>query len=161
MHEILYHQPVSFPLSLNLSCNLNYLYPNFISCRSNIGQSNYIETFFIQLSVVFAADEYRFSSDEMKVLYTIGCLSGNALSYVQPFLKNIDSNNPNDKHEILKDFNIFTKFLFDAFGDSNPVVNSENAIRNLKQTGSATEFRRLSMQLTWNNDALVQYLSMF
>ena len=125
--------------------------------------SQYIETFFIQLSVVFAADESRFSSDEMKVLYTIGCLSGNALSYVQPFLKNIDSNNPNDKHEILKDFNIFKKFLFDAFGDSNLVVNSENAIRNLKQTGSATryatEFRRLSMQLTWNNDALVsQYV---
>ena len=28
MHDTLYHQPVSFPLS----CNLNYLCPNFISC---------------------------------------------------------------------------------------------------------------------------------
>ncbi|KAG2228398.1 hypothetical protein INT48_002076, partial [Thamnidium elegans] len=72
------------------------------------GQASYVDYFFIQLSVVFAADEARFTSDEKKILFTIGCLSA--------------------------------------------------AIRALRQIGSATkystEFRRISMMLNWNNDAL-------
>lgn len=124
------------------------------------GQASYIDSFFIQLSVVFAADETRFATDEKKILFTIGCLSGNALSYVQPFIKDIEAEN---KPEILNNYKEFKKLLYDAFGDSNPVINSESAIRSLRQTGSATkystEFRRISMQLSWNNDALVsQYV---
>lgn len=49
--------------------------------------------------------------------------------------------------------------FYSAFADSNPTVNAENSIRHLKETGSATvyatEFRRLSMLLSWNNDAPV------
>ncbi|KAG2201835.1 hypothetical protein INT47_004392 [Mucor saturninus] len=51
------------------------------------------------------------------------------------------------------------QILYNAFGDSNPIINSESSIRALRQVGSvacyATDFRRLSMKLTWNNDALV------
>lgn len=124
------------------------------------GQASYIDSFFIQLSVVFAADEVRFTSDEKKILFTIGCLSGNALSYVQPYIKDIEAE---VKPEILNNYKEFKKLLYDAFGDSNPIINSEAAIRALRQVSSATkystEFRRISMQLSWNNDALVsQYV---
>lgn len=120
------------------------------------GQTSYIDSFFTQLSVVFAADETRFFEDEKKVLHTIGCLTGNALAYIEPYIKEIENNK---QLEILKDYKNFKQLLYDAFGDSNPIINSEASIRALRQVGSvtrySTEFRRLSMQLTWNNDALV------
>lgn len=121
------------------------------------GNSNHCDSFFMQLSIVFAADEARFYNDEKKILFAISCLSGNALSYMEPYLKNMDSVTP--KHEILINYQHFKKIINDTFGDSNPVVNAESALRALKHVGSAssyaTQFRKLSMQLTWNNDALV------
>ncbi|KAG2197953.1 hypothetical protein INT47_002980 [Mucor saturninus] len=154
----------------------SYIAENFVSKASNLnsnnaicvkapqpfsGQASYIDSFFTQLQVVFLADSSKFSNnDENKVLYTINCLAGTALNYVLPFIKDID---PSNKPEMLTNFTTFTRLLYSAFADSNPTVNAEGALRNLKHTGSAavyaSEFRRLSILLSWNNDALVsQYL---
>ncbi|CEP12414.1 hypothetical protein [Parasitella parasitica] len=64
------------------------------------------------------------------------------------YLQEIDSAEPS---EILTSFESFKDLITMVFGDSNPIMNTESAIRSLKQTGSvaiyATEFRRLSMLL--------------
>jgi hypothetical protein len=60
---------------------------------------------------------------------------------------------------LLTNYSIFVETATKSFGDSNPVINAESAIRHLKQTGPvpvyATEFRRISMFLKWNDEALM------
>ncbi|KAG2191289.1 hypothetical protein INT47_011476 [Mucor saturninus] len=125
------------------------------------GNPSYCDSFFVQLSLIFAADELRFNSDRTKILYAINCLSGSAFNFMQPYIKNMDEKD--QPQEIFTSYAHFKKVIKTTFGDTNPVVNAEAEIRLLKQTGPAaiyaTEFRRISMQLTWNNDALVsQYM---
>ncbi|KAG2204465.1 hypothetical protein INT47_005256 [Mucor saturninus] len=125
------------------------------------GKSSYCDSFFISLSLIFAGDEIRFDTDRKKILYAINCLTGHAFSFMEPYLKDID--NVDAPHEILTNYAHFKHVMRSTFGDINPIVNAESDLRALKQTGAAaiyaTEFRRISMQLSWNNEALIsQYL---
>lgn len=63
------------------------------------------------------------------------------------------------KPDLLVNYQVFTETITTAFGDSDPVVSAETALRKLHQTSSvthyATEFRRLSSLISWNEAALV------
>jgi hypothetical protein len=121
------------------------------------GKASACNAFFSQLALSFAANEDRFNNDEKKVLFAISYLSGTAFAYMEPYLSKLDKP-ANLRPLVLTNFSAFKDTMVNAFGDSNPVVNAEAALRNLKQTGPAsvyaTEFRRLSMLVTWNDAAL-------
>ena len=120
------------------------------------GKANQCNAFFSQLILVFASNPARFESDQAKVLYAISYMTNVAFAYMEPYLQDIYSENP---PEILTNFKVFKETITKAFGDTNPIVNAEASIRALKQNGPvsvyATEFRRLSMLLKWNDDALI------
>ncbi|WP_231281919.1 hypothetical protein, partial [Salmonella enterica] len=65
----------------------------------------------------------------------------------------------NERPTILQTYQEFVQAITKAFGDTNPVTNAESALRALRQTGPvslyATEFRRISLNLKWNDDALM------
>jgi hypothetical protein len=121
------------------------------------GKLSACEPFFAYLSIVFSADRTRFANDETKILFAISYLIGNAFGYIEPYLPDIDATE--NKPEILTNYNTFKNALVTAFGDSNPVISAESSLRNLKQTSSAaayaTDFRRLSRRMGWNECALV------
>jgi hypothetical protein len=126
------------------------------------GKPNACNSFFSQLSLCYAANERRFKNDQDKVLFAISHMEGNAFAYMEPYMVKLQEPIAN-RPSILTDFNVFKSTITSAFGDSNPIVNAEAAIRSLKQVGPmsvyATEFRRLSMLLSWNESALIsQYI---
>jgi hypothetical protein len=102
------------------------------------------------LTPSFAANEERFNNDEKKVLFAISYLSGATFSYMEPYLSKLDLP-AHLRPSILTNFSTFKDPIISAFGDSNAGA----ALRNLKQTGPAyvysTEFRHLSMLVTWND----------
>jgi hypothetical protein len=121
------------------------------------GKASACNAFFSQLALTYAANEERFDEDEKKILFAISHLTGTAFAYMEPYLSKL--NLPSHcRPSVLINFNSFKDAIINAFGDSNPVVNAEASLRNLKQTGSAsvyaTEFRRLSMLVSWNDSAL-------
>ncbi|CEP08715.1 hypothetical protein, partial, partial [Parasitella parasitica] len=117
--------------------------------------------FFSQLTLVFVFNPSGFASDKNKILYAISYMQGVVLSYMEPCLEEIDSGNP---PSIITNFEVFKDTIIKGFGDSNPVINAEQAIRSLKQTGPvavyATEFRRLSMLLKWNDVGLMSQVKL-
>ncbi|SAL94853.1 hypothetical protein [Absidia glauca] len=121
------------------------------------GRSSSCAPFFSQLALCFAANPSRFLDDHTKILFAISHLSGNAFAYMEPYLSKLEP--ADSRPTILTDFSTFRRQIVGAFGDSNPVVNAEAAIRDLKQLGPAsvyaTEFRRLAMLLSWNEAALI------
>ena len=126
------------------------------------GKASECTTFFNQLRLAFIAEPAIYhENDGNKILLAINCMTGNAFRYNEPYLEQVDD--PEDeKPEILKNFNAFVDLITEAFGDTNPVMNAEAALRSLKQTGAvslyATEFRRIIKNLKWNDDA---YMSQF
>ncbi|CEP10617.1 hypothetical protein, partial, partial [Parasitella parasitica] len=98
-----------------------------------------------------------FPDDKSKVIYAITNMGGIALKYFQPYLTNLDTNI--NLPEVITNYQVFKKTVIEAFGDSNPAVNAETMLRNLKHVGPvsiyATEFRQISMDLTWNDSTLM------
>ncbi|SAM04664.1 hypothetical protein [Absidia glauca] len=123
------------------------------------GRPRECNVFFSQLSLCFAVNQHLYPSDFSEVLFATSYLVGNAFAYMQPFLSKRDKNE--EPPEILTNFATFKQVLTGAFGDPNPVVNAGAALRALKQNGPAsvyvTEFRRLSMLLSWNEAALISH----
>jgi len=119
------------------------------------GQSSLCNTFFSQLSLYFAGN-LDYDTGEKKILLATSCLNGPAYAYMEPFLGKLNSP---DKPEVLTNYQAFVDTITAAFGDSDPTMSAELALRRLRQSSSATsyatEFRRLSSLVSWNNAALV------
>jgi hypothetical protein len=114
-------------------------------------------TFFSQLSLYFAGN-LGYDTGDKKILLATSCLTGPAYAYMEPFLSKLNAT-PEEKPEILTNYQVFVDTITSAFGDSDPTMSAELALRRLRQTTSATsyatEFRRLSSLVFWNNAALV------
>ncbi|KAF9307781.1 hypothetical protein BG006_005730, partial [Podila minutissima] len=78
---------------------------------------------------------------------------------MEPYLAKLKNNpDPESLPDILTDFEIFERSMTNSYGIANAPVAAAAKIKTLRQTSTvatyATEFRRLAMDLTWNNDAL-------
>ena len=86
------------------------------------------------------------------MIYAATFLCGAAFSCFQPYTEK------NENDPILNDFNLFVKELHHVFGDSDQSATAERELQRLKQTSStasyASEFRRLSVLVEWNDAAL-------
>lgn len=140
--------------------NSNLVKPNAIKIKlptSFSGQSSLCSTFFSQLSLYFAGN-LNYDTGDKKILLATSCLSGPAYAYMEPFLGKLNAPT-NEKPEVLTNYQVFVDTITAAFGDSDPTMSAEVALRRLRQNGSATayatEFRRLSSVVFWNNAALV------
>ena len=124
------------------------------------GKASLCTTYFSQLALYFAGNPAH-DTDEKKILLAISCLTGPPYNYMEPFLTKLNSK---DKPEILRDYDLFVDTITSAFGDSDATVSAETALRNLKQTTSAsayvTEFRRLSSLVQWNEAALISQFNL-
>ncbi|KAG2191725.1 hypothetical protein INT47_007990 [Mucor saturninus] len=116
------------------------------------GKATHCNSFFAQLSICFAVDQVKFKTDREKILFAISHLSGNTFAYMEPYLAEVNLPVEN-QHDVLRNYTIFQETITNAFGDSNPTVRADTAIRASKQTSAvsiyATDFRRLSMLLKW------------
>ncbi|CEP17737.1 hypothetical protein, partial, partial [Parasitella parasitica] len=120
------------------------------------GKAAYCNSFFSQLFLVYTSDPARFETDRSKIIYAISYMSGVAFQYMEPYLQKVYTDDP---PVIMNDFKVFKDTITLAFGDNHPILNAEASIRSLKQTGPVatyvSEFRRLSMQLKWNDEAFI------
>jgi hypothetical protein len=114
--------------------------------------------FFAQCEIVFAANCSLYTTDESRILYAISNMTGMAFKFFEPYMTYL-AKPLEQRPTLLTNYSIFVETVTKSFGDSNPVINAKSAIRHLKQTGPvsvyATEFRRISMFLKWNDEALM------
>ena len=123
------------------------------------GKREECHSFFSHLALHFAKSPKDFEDDSAKVLFAVSYLEGQPFRHMEPYLTKI-KNNPDleDYPTILTDFEVFEKAMTNSYGIANAPVAAAAKIKVLKQTSTvaayATEFRRLAMDLKWNDDAL-------
>ncbi|KAI7887950.1 uncharacterized protein EV154DRAFT_426534, partial [Mucor mucedo] len=102
------------------------------------GQSASCNTFFTQLSLYFAGNP-GYDNDAKKILLATSCLTGPAYAYIEPYLRKLDAL-PHNKPDVLTSYQVFVDTITAAFGDSDPTMSAELALRRLRQTNSATAY---------------------
>lgn len=103
----------------------------------------------------FQTQPSRFTSEHSKVFYAIGYLRGSAFELVEPYL---DETRHLIRPVWFDTFSAFASHLNSAFGIVDEAQQAERRLRNLQQTGSAsqyyTRFLSLSSLLDWDDHAL-------
>jgi hypothetical protein len=103
----------------------------------------------------FQTQPSRFSSEQAKVFYTIGYLRGPAFELVAPFL---DESRQSARPTWLDSFSSFADSLNSVFGVIDEAQQAERQLRDLRQTGSVsqyyTRFFALTPMLNWDDRAL-------
>jgi hypothetical protein len=103
----------------------------------------------------FQTQPSRFLTDHSKIFYTIGYLRGSAFELIEPYL---DEARHLERPTWLNTFATFADHLNNAFGIVDEAQQAERRLRNLQQTGSAsqyyTRFLALASLLDWDDHAL-------
>lgn len=103
----------------------------------------------------FQTQPSRFRTEQAKVFYTIGYLRGPAFELVAPFL---DDDRQHTRPAWLDSFAAFATSLNSVFGVIDEAQQAERQLRDLRQTGSVsqyyTRFFALTPLLDWDDSAL-------
>jgi hypothetical protein len=109
--------------------------------------------FLYHLGLVFRAQPNRFQSDEMKIIFASALLKGPAFDWA--FSQNTIQPTP----QWMLEYDAFAKELTRLYGVKDQLYDIEQQLRNLRQTGSVTdytvEFRRLADLLDYTERAQV------
>ncbi|OMH82806.1 Retrotransposon-derived protein PEG10, partial [Zancudomyces culisetae] len=105
-----------------------------------------------QCKLLFLTHHDQYETGSAKVGLVMSLLSGNALLWASPF---IEKNSP-----VLYNFEMFLKEFSRVFDDPQRTQTANDAVRALRQGPQsvaiyASEFRRLIMDLDWNESAYV------
>ncbi|OMJ12323.1 Retrotransposon-derived protein PEG10 [Smittium culicis] len=116
------------------------------------GKKNEYRGFVNQCNLLFFLHPQEYPTDAAKVGLIFSLLTGDALRWASPLLEN---NNPAMHHH-----SQFMKEFSKVFDDPQREKTANDAIRSLRQgkepvANYASEFRRLAMDLDWNESALV------
>ena len=154
----------------NVSPGISNIQPPMSSRQSRVkvkspavftGKSSTCNMFFTQLALVFRAQPDVYLTDADKINYALTHVDQKVLDYFRPYLDSLDERSTANEALVLHDYGLFKQTIITAFGDSNSVYNAENELNRLKQTGSVAEyasnFRRITAVLKWNDDALRAY----
>jgi len=116
------------------------------------GNRLHLRSFIAQLRLVLQSQPSRFPNERFKTAFAASYLRGPAFAWIQPYL------DMNESPAILNNFELFVKELSTVFGDPDQVSAAERQLDRLRQTHSvsayASEFRRLSSILGWNDESL-------
>ncbi|GAA6043399.1 hypothetical protein JCM8097_008572 [Rhodosporidiobolus ruineniae] len=107
---------------------------------------------------LYFANNSSIATDEQRIAFAMSYCRGHAYTYLSTY----NSIPLDDKHKQenlwLLNWSLFKNKLETVFGDPDRGVSDSRRLFNLKQTGSAAEyaaeFRRLSLTLGWNDEAL-------
>ena len=107
------------------------------------------------LKLKMDADSHRFPDEVSKLRYTIGLLLGQAFAQIEPYIMDNGIDLSNVKH--------LMDILDILFGDPNRKITAQAAMRNLRQKNSSfpayyADFKRISQDLAWNDEALMDAL---
>lgn len=102
-------------------------------------------------------------NEESKVEIAGTLLTGAALVWFEPTLRDYLDNDPEDRDdktkEVFGDFEEFEKYIKGTFGSVDEKQTAEHRIKNLKQKGSATryasEFQQQAVHLEWDDEPLI------
>lgn len=114
-----------------------------------------LQTFLMQLSIVFQSDRRSYANDETKVLYAISYLKGTALAWFEP-----DLHDHRKDPDWLEDYNLFIDTLKKNFGVLNSQGHAVLRLERLQMDSGQnclkylTEFARLAPLTGWNDTAL-------
>jgi hypothetical protein len=113
--------------------------------------------FILKCETVFTAQARTYFNDDTKLAYAINLLENEAYEWVKPaLLTNVDK-----KPSYVQTWSEFKKEFLKVFSDVDIKELSYQRLQALKQTGSAssyaTEFRRYSLNLDWNDEPLRQH----
>lgn len=126
------------------------------------GKREDCNSFLSQLALYFHRLKDEFATDDTKISTAISLLDGPPLKYMEPYIPELLSmTSTADRSLPMQSYEQFTEVLTNNFGLVNANVTNEGSLRNLQQTGSAitytAEFRRLSVNLGFNDAALCAY----
>ncbi|OMJ10675.1 Retrotransposon-derived protein PEG10 [Smittium culicis] len=120
------------------------------------GDRSQFRGFTNQCRLLFFTHPDHYPSQTNKVGLVMSLLTGNALRWASPY---IEKGSP-----VLQDYELFMKEFSKVFDDPQRTQTANEAIRALRQGFTtvsmyASEFRRLMMDLDWNESALVSQFS--
>ncbi|OMJ14694.1 Retrotransposon-derived protein PEG10, partial [Smittium culicis] len=120
------------------------------------GDRSQFRGFTNQCRLLFFTHPDHYPSQTNKVGLAMSLLTGNALRWASPY---IEKGSP-----VLQDYELFMKEFSKVFDDPQRTRTANDAIRALRQGFTtvsmyASEFRRLMMDLDWNESALVSQFS--
>lgn len=131
------------------------------------GNRKELEVFLLQVSLYQHFNNDKFPQPSSYALWTASYLRGEALRWVEPFLKDLFKNSAEpDKmmattRAIFSSKEGFAKEIRRMFGDIDEAKTAENHLYGLRQTGSvinyATEFQRHANQTGWDTVALTSH----
>lgn len=128
------------------------------------GTKDTLRGFLTQLRAYMRHYEGEFIYDHQKVMFAANQLTGSAISWFEPILRDYLENDEPKKREketrrIFEDYDNFEEAIKAAFGDPDEERTAERQLTLLKQKGPASEyaakFRQLSSKLDWPDEPLM------
>lgn len=116
-----------------------------------------LRPFLVQLELVFKARPRTFTSDKIKVIYTISYLKGITLQWFKPYLLESDSGTPPN---FLYNYEAFKMGLRGNFGPFDTTGAAEAKLENLRMFDNQkinkyiANFTRLRTEVPWDESAL-------
>ena len=119
------------------------------------GSSSDLDRFIDKCCLVFELQSRRYPTDRVRITYMISLMKGNAFNLVQPYNRLVEAKKP----PFLLDFELWLVFLKDSFGNASEVEDAVRQLRQLKQTGTASEFfskfTRYGILSGWDDKGLI------
>ncbi|KID59582.1 Retrotransposon-like protein 1 [Metarhizium brunneum] len=127
------------------------------------GSPGALQEFLTQLRAYHQQFPNKMEESSVKVLHTGGCITGVALAWFEPIIRDyLNKEKDNRKEEtntIFESYDEFKKAIKKAFGTVDEARAAEYYINGLKQKGSASDytarFRQLASQLNWEDEPLM------
>jgi hypothetical protein len=128
------------------------------------GSKGTLRGYLTKLRAYFKYNNEEFYEEELKVLFAASLLKGNALTWFEPTLRDFVDNPLEDDREdetnrAFSSFMAFEDNLKKTFGEPDETRAAQRELQQLKQRTSvsayATEFRRISSKLGWDDDVLI------
>ncbi|EDO02460.1 hypothetical protein SS1G_04936 [Sclerotinia sclerotiorum 1980 UF-70] len=110
------------------------------------GNRQELETFLLQLEIYFQFNQDKFNHDADKSVWAASYLRGEAVKWIQSYLKDYFTNLSEPKKRMYPTQTIFGRFegfkkeIRKVFGNINELCNAESKIYSLKQTRSAVKY---------------------
>jgi len=131
------------------------------------GKSEKLETFILQLRLIFGFMETQFTTEASKVLYASSLMRGAASEWFSGYLANyLDAQMgvpgtelQNATRDLFNNFENFCEGLRKIYGNPDAQREAGLRIQTLRQSGTVheytSEFYQLSNKLDWDDDAFV------
>lgn len=127
------------------------------------GNPRMLQGFLTQLKAYHRFYPNKLTDVQAKVLHAGGCMTGTALAWFEPIMRDYLNNTGDDQDdetkEIFTDYEKFEKAIKKTFGSTDEVRTAIIHMDQLKQKGSASDyaarFRQVTSVLDWEDEPLM------